>query len=147
MKNQKSRAQALAQRLAPVSAESSARPHLVLPEGRSLNTLQNATGLLSCIWKWIKKQQVARSNNKRLQVAATVSLGEKRFVAVIQVDGQEFLVGGGPTNVSLLAQLGANVPFGDLLKDSINDGVKTQPADRARGLADSPAINQVREQA
>jgi hypothetical protein len=49
--------------------------------------------------------------------------------------------------VSLLAQLGANVPFGDLLKDSINDGVKTQPADRARGLADSPAINQVREQA
>ena len=38
-------------------------------------------------------------------MAATVSLGEKRFVAVIQIDGLQFLIGGGASNVALLAQL------------------------------------------
>jgi flagellar biogenesis protein FliO len=62
---------------------------------------------------------VAHSSSKRLQVAATVSLGEKRFVAVIQVDGLQFLVGGGATNVALLAQLKDNESFGNLLKETM----------------------------
>jgi flagellar biogenesis protein FliO len=41
-----------------------------------------------------------------LRVHETVSLGEKRFVALLSVEGREFLIGGGPTGVSLLAQLG-----------------------------------------
>ena len=112
-----------------------------------MNTLQNSGGLLSSAWRWIRKQQAARSTSKRLQVSATVSLGEKRFVAVIQVDGMEFLVGGGPTNVALLAQLSTKVRFGDLLKESMNGGVRAQSTDRARILAGRPAIDQVREQA
>ena len=51
-------------------------------------------------------------------MAATASLGEKRFVAVIQVDGLEFLVGGGTTGVSLLAQLNGKESFGNLLHKS-----------------------------
>jgi flagellar biogenesis protein FliO len=111
-----------------------------------LNTLHTATGLLSRAWGWIRKQQEARSSSKRLQVAATVSLGEKRFVAVIQVDGQEFLVGGGATNVTLLAQLTAKVRFSDLLKDSMTVA-RTQPAERTRTQADRTAVEQMREQA
>jgi hypothetical protein len=50
-------------------------------------------------------QVKVRRVNKRLQVQESVSLGEKRFVAIVQVDGQQFLLGGAPNSVSLLAQL------------------------------------------
>jgi flagellar biogenesis protein FliO len=44
---------------------------------------------------------------RRLRVAETVSLGEKRFVSILQVDGEQFLVGGSSSNVVLLAKLEA----------------------------------------
>ena len=53
-------------------------------------------------------------------MAATASLGEKRFVAVIRVDGLEFLIGGGATNIALLAQLDGKKSFADLLRDTMN---------------------------
>jgi hypothetical protein len=40
-------------------------------------------------------------------VSETISLGEKRFVAIVAVEGREFLIGGGVSGMSLLAQLGA----------------------------------------
>ena len=45
------------------------------------------------------------SATKQLRVVETVSLGEKRFVAIIHAEGHKYLVGGGATGVSLLAQL------------------------------------------
>jgi flagellar biogenesis protein FliO len=40
-----------------------------------------------------------------MRVTENVPLGEKRFVALVTVDGREFLIGGGPSGVSLLSQL------------------------------------------
>ncbi len=40
-----------------------------------------------------------------MRVCETVSLGERRFVAVLQVDGERFLIGGSSTAVVLLSQL------------------------------------------
>lgn len=45
------------------------------------------------------------AGKKQLQLLETVSLGEKRFVAIINADGRKFLVGGGTSGVALLAQL------------------------------------------
>ena len=42
---------------------------------------------------------------KNLKVCENVSLGEKRFVAVIQVDEERFLIGGSSGSVSLLTRL------------------------------------------
>lgn len=42
---------------------------------------------------------------KQLRVAETVSFGEKRFVAIVHVEGQRFLIGGGSSGVSLLTEL------------------------------------------
>jgi flagellar biogenesis protein FliO len=64
-------------------------------------------------------------------VAETVSLGEKRFVAVVQVDGRHFLLAGGPTNIALLAQLDTNEPFEDVLKKTMTVPAK-HPAKRKR---------------
>jgi flagellar biogenesis protein FliO len=42
---------------------------------------------------------------RRLRVCETLSLGEKRFVAVLRVDDREYLIGGSSASVSLLAAL------------------------------------------
>ncbi|HZQ43550.1 MAG TPA: flagellar biosynthetic protein FliO [Acidobacteriaceae bacterium] len=48
---------------------------------------------------------LARRASRRLAVTETVSLGEKRFVSILCVDGEQFLVGGSSSNVVLLAKL------------------------------------------
>lgn len=54
---------------------------------------------------WLRSRRVLPE--KQLRVLETVSLGEKRFVSVLQVGGSRFLIGGGSTGVSLLTQLDA----------------------------------------
>jgi hypothetical protein len=56
---------------------------------------------------WFLRAKYKTSTTKRLHVSETISLGEKRFVAIVAVEGREFLIGGGVSGVSLLAQLGA----------------------------------------
>lgn len=61
-------------------------------------------------WKWLTRHSrgvLARGVSRRLKVAETASLGEKRFVSILQVDGEQFLVGGSSSNVVLLAKLEA----------------------------------------
>ncbi len=100
-----------------IRSEASPLP-IVAPE-ESFNTVRSHTGLVSRAWKWLLARNVARSNTGRLRVAETVSLGEKRFVAVVQVDGRHFLLAGGPTNIALLAQLDAKDAFEDVLKKTL----------------------------
>lgn len=61
----------------------------------------NTSGTLQRAISWLRGERPA----KRLRVAETVSLGEKRFVAILEVDERKYLIGGGPTGVALLSQL------------------------------------------
>lgn len=56
-----------------------------------------------------------RKAPRRLRLCESLSLGEKRVVAVIQFEGQQFLVGGSAHSVSLLARLGEAQDFAELL--------------------------------
>ncbi len=67
-------------------------------------------------WNWTLRQLRSRQVSKRLRVCETVSLGEKRFLAVIEVDGVQFLVGGASSSISTLARLERPEGFGDELK-------------------------------
>ncbi len=61
-------------------------------------------GVLNRVFLWLRgKYSVAAI--KQLRVTETVSLGEKRFVAIIHADGHKFLIGGGASGVCLLTQL------------------------------------------
>jgi flagellar biogenesis protein FliO len=80
-------------------------------EKRSMMTLRWLAGA----WKWAQRLG-SRHPRKRLRVCETVALGEKRFVAVIEVDGEQFLVGGGSTSVATLARLEPTQQFSDVLK-------------------------------
>jgi len=47
----------------------------------------------------------------------SLSLGEKRFVAVIEVDGEQILVGGGASGVATLARLQPSREFAGMMKE------------------------------
>ena len=64
-------------------------------------------GLLTRALLWFQTRRRLAGLPRRLKLCATVPLGEKRFVSIIECDGLQFLIGGGAENVSLLAQLNA----------------------------------------
>jgi hypothetical protein len=76
------------------------------------------SGTMMRVFSWLQKRATLRAT-KQLRVSETVSLGEKRFVAIIQVEDRKFLIGGGASSVSLLTQLDAatesvSIPVGSI---------------------------------
>jgi Flagellar biosynthesis protein, FliO len=67
-------------------------------------------------WNWTQQRLKSPHGKKRLRVCESVSLGEKRFVAVIQVDGEQFLVGGSASSVSTLAHLKRSQEFSEVFQ-------------------------------
>ena len=56
------------------------------------------------LWQGVRRAVKSRKG-RRLRVCETLSLGERRFLAVIEFDRQEFLVGGSGNSLELLARL------------------------------------------
>ncbi len=50
-------------------------------------------------------RSLTSQRSRRLRIRETVSLGEKRFLCIVQIDDKEYLIGGGTTNVSMLTRL------------------------------------------
>jgi hypothetical protein len=65
------------------------------------------SGVLAHVWSWLYAKYASPAA-KRLRVAEMVPLGEKRFLAVVCVEGREFLIGGGASGVSVVTQLGTS---------------------------------------
>jgi flagellar biogenesis protein FliO len=106
-----------------------------------LRSLRPPTGLISRVRAWIDARRSARPADRRLRVAETVSLGDKRFVAVVQVDGRHFLLAGGPTNIVLLAQLQPHDDFEQVLKNTmtVSPAKKKKPATKKKSKPAKPA--------
>jgi len=83
---------------------------------QSATSQRGTSHWLAGAWKWALKHLRSGHARKRLRVCESVSLGEKRFVAVIEVDGEQFLVGGASSSVATLARLGPSQVFSDVLK-------------------------------
>ena len=74
-----------------------------LPETRPW---QRSHRLLRRAWSWISERRALQARSRRrLTVTETVSLGEKRFLSIVTIDDTQFLIGGSPSQVALLAQL------------------------------------------
>jgi hypothetical protein len=78
-------------------AESTIRPWLDMAPRGPLSGLAR-------VWSWLHSKYT-KSAGKRLRLSEVVSLGDKRFVALVKVEDREFLVGGAASGLSLLAQL------------------------------------------
>jgi len=56
-------------------------------------------------WRWLERKRTQQLSSRRLRLAETISLGEKRSVSIVQVDGSQFLIGCSTGSVQLLAVL------------------------------------------
>ncbi len=75
--------------------------------------------LLARTWSFLQRVvKSQRAKKKNLQVCESVSLGEKRFLAVVHVDQARLLIGGSATSVALLARLDSAASFSTSLKES-----------------------------
>ncbi len=74
--------------------------------------------ILLALWAQISllwQKAGTRGKYRRLRLRESLSLGEKRFVAVIEFESQQFLIGGGAASVNLLARLGETADFPEVL--------------------------------
>lgn len=56
-------------------------------------------------WRWLHRLQLRTRPEKLLRLTETLSLGERRFLAVVEFQQQKFLIGGTASSVCLLAEL------------------------------------------
>jgi hypothetical protein len=61
-------------------------------------------GALARFWSWLTGSRAFRVE-KQMRITESLSLGEKRFVALLHVEGRKFLIGGSSSGVSLLTAL------------------------------------------
>lgn len=66
------------------------------------------------VWSSLARLRVRRMS-RQLRLCESLSLGEKRVVAVIEYEGQRFLIGAGAQSVNLLCRLDAAAEFPELL--------------------------------
>jgi hypothetical protein len=90
---------------------------IVIPRSAALD-LKAIVNTFTSGWNLMRKQVKFRPAKKRLRICETISLGEKRFVALVEVDGEQFLLGGASGSVTPIARLetpksapGAPVPL------------------------------------
>jgi len=94
---------------------------LTFPTREQTRRLQRpAPGMMQRAWSWLHRKY-ALGATKRLRVAETVSLGEKRFVALVRVEDREFLIAGGASGVSLLTQLGKAPGAADAARSQLGE--------------------------
>jgi hypothetical protein len=98
------------------------------PKTPAARVWQTLTAACWRIWAAIESRR-ATQRRRTLRVVETVAMGEKRFVAILQVEEQRFLVGGGSAGVSLLAKLDAAPDFAAALDPQPAD---VQSANRIR---------------
>jgi len=79
-----------------------------------------AKQLLSSI-NWILQRVKVQPKRKTLRLCENLSLGDKRFVAVVQVDRERFLIGGAAGSVSLLTRLQETTTFSESLQSKLKE--------------------------
>lgn len=105
-------------------AEAAADPAALGTLGlRSLSALLIVGGLLAVLVWALKRVTEARRGRQVLSVESALSLGDKRSIVIVAVEGRRLLVGVAPGGVSLVAEL--HESFSESLTASL--GTTDQP--------------------
>jgi flagellar biogenesis protein FliO len=70
---------------------------------------------------WQQVSRLSRRTPRRLRLRETLPLGEHRFVAVIEFERRQLLIGGTPSSLVLLAHLGCDPADTDADTDTDTD--------------------------
>ena len=67
--------------------------------------VEHGLAYLRNAWTWVQRRSKVQRRAQKLRVCESAQLGDKKFIALIQADGQRFLIGGTSSSISLLATL------------------------------------------
>ena len=70
--------------------------------------------------------RVARPRNRQLRLVEALSLGERRFVALIECDQRRFLIGSTAQSIRFLTEIGAHTSASRLIGKSRFERERTQ---------------------
>lgn len=87
---------------------------------RSLAATLVVVALLAAAAWALRKTAEARRSRQSMAVESAVSLGERRSLVIVSVEGRRLLLGVAPNSVSLVTELGAG--FSDVLAASVKSG-------------------------
>ena len=90
----------------------------VMPGGRALLSVVIVIGVLGAAAWLLRRNMPARRARQMVTVETAVSLGERRSLVIVGVEGRRLLLGLTPGSVSLVAELGSSFP--DALRASID---------------------------
>lgn len=96
----------------------------VMPGGRALLVVSLVIGLLALAAWVLRRNLPARRAGQAVTVETAMSLGDRRSLVIVAVEGRRLLLGLTPGSVSLVTELGAS--FGATLRTSL-DGHSTPP--------------------
>lgn len=82
-----------------------AGPDLVPSVWRTLGALAVVLALLAGLTWLLRRSQVARRTGRGMGIESAMSLGERRSIAIVTVEGRRLLLGLAPNSVSLLSEL------------------------------------------
>jgi len=75
--------------------------------------------LAAAVWA-LRKTAATRRAGQAVAVESAVSLGERRSLVIVSVEGRRLLLGVSPNNVSLVTELSKG--FGETLAESVHAG-------------------------
>lgn len=90
----------------------------VMPGGRALLSVVLVIGVLGAAAWLLRRNAPLRRTRQSVTVETAVSLGDRRSLVIVGVEGRRLLLGLTPASVSLVAELGTSFP--DALRASID---------------------------
>lgn len=91
--------------LAQADVVGAAGPDLMPSVWRTMGALAVVLALLAALTWLLRRQQAIRRTGKGMGVESAISLGERRSLAIVTVEGRRLLVGLAPNNVTLVTEL------------------------------------------
>jgi flagellar protein FliO/FliZ len=108
--------------LAQTDAASLAGPDLVPNVWRMLGALAVVLGLLAGLAWLLRRGVLARRKNGALGVETALSLGDRRSLVVVSVEGRRLLLGLAPNAISLVTELQPPATFDQTLTRATTAG-------------------------
>lgn len=91
--------------LAQTDLAGAAGPDLVPSVWRMMGALAIVLALLAALAWVLRRQQAVRRTGRGLGIESALSLGERRSLAIVTVEGRRLLLGLAPSSVTLLTEL------------------------------------------
>ena len=80
----------------------------IMSSGSTVRSEGGLAGILAALWSQVSAgiSKLATNRTRGLRLCESLSLGEKRMIAIVECDHQRFLLAATPQNISLLQSLG-----------------------------------------